>query len=231
MRLVQDILTQFDLGTIRVLVIKVAAVLLCIVVHEVSHGYAAYRLGDPTAKAQNRLSMNPIRHIDPIGALLLLTVGFGWAKPVPVNMWYFKNPKQGMAITALAGPLSNFILAFILAFFFNGLFGFYAFGYGGAAVDFLVEFLYYGVVINIGLGLFNLIPFPPLDGSKILAVFLPSELHMKLMRYERYGFLVLLALVWLGFLDTPLYTARMAVTNFILGSSSFLQEIVISMLR
>lgn len=198
------------------LFLRIIAVLICIVVHEVSHGFAAYKLGDPTAKAQHRLSLNPLRHIDPFGALMMLLVGFGWAKPVPVDMRYFKKPKLGMAITALAGPVSNFLLSYVLwliAFFILGLSG------GVLTSEFLwrlVDFIALVSSLSIGLGVFNLIPFPPLDGSKIFGAFLPDHIYAKVMKYEFAGTFVLMALLWLGVLDSPLYMARSWISDVLL---------------
>ena len=174
------------------LLMQVAAVLLCLTIHETCHGLAAYALGDPTAKRMHRLSLNPLRHIDPFGALMMLVVGFGWAKPVPVDMRYFKKPKQGMAITALAGPASNFLMAVLFLFPLGWI-------YWNASATPLMLWLYHFlanvVILSIGLGLFNLLPIPPLDGSKVLFALLPDRLYWQLMRYERYGMLVLLLLV------------------------------------
>ena len=174
------------------LVSRLLAVFLCLTVHETCHGLAAYALGDPTAKGQHRLSFNPLRHIDWLGFASMLIVGFGWAKPVPVDMRYFKKPKQGMALTALAGPASNFLMAVIFLFLVRWMY------WSAPATAFalwLYNFLLNVVILNIGLGLFNLLPIPPLDGSKVLFALLPDRLYWQLMRYERYGMLVLLLLV------------------------------------
>ena len=174
------------------LISRLLAVFLCLTVHETCHGLAAYALGDPTAKRQHRLSFNPLRHIDWLGFASMLIVGFGWAKPVPVDMRYFKKPKQGMALTALAGPASNFLMAVIFLFLVRWMY------WSAPATAFalwLYNFLLNVVILNIGLGLFNLLPIPPLDGSKVLFALLPDRLYWKLMRYERYGMLVLLLLV------------------------------------
>ena len=191
----QELVQQLHISSAGGALLRVAAVLLCLSVHETCHGLAAYVLGDPTAKSMHRLSFNPLRHIDWLGLVMMLTFGFGWAKPVPVDPRYFKKPKQGMAITALAGPFSNFLLAAFLLLgckvidlyapytvFWNGLYGF-----GMSAA-----------LLSVGLGLFNLIPIPPLDGSKVLAAFLPDQIYGTWMHYERYGLLVLLVLSFLG---------------------------------
>lgn len=209
-------LNHMDWGGLVTLLLRVVAVLLCIVIHEVSHGFAAYLLGDPTAKAQHRLSLNPLRHIDPFGALMMLLVGFGWAKPVPVDARYFKKPKLGMAITALAGPVSNFILSYIL-----WLIAFFLLGFSSLADSELfwkvIDFIALTSSLSIGLGVFNLIPFPPLDGSKVLGAFLPGRIYVKILRYEFAGTFVLMALLWLGVLDQPLYLARSWISELLLS--------------
>ncbi|MCL2003312.1 MAG: site-2 protease family protein [Oscillospiraceae bacterium] len=177
----------------------VAAVLICLIVHEICHGLAAYALGDPTAKRMGRFSFNPVRHIDPIGGLMLLLLGFGWAKPVMVDPRYFENPKRDMALTALAGPVSNFILAFLsMGLLANTARWALGAGLVGAA---LFSFLRTLVFLNIGLGVFNLIPIPPLDGSKVLGAFLPDRMYWQLMRFERYGMFILLFLLMFGRID------------------------------
>ena len=177
---------------------RVLAVLLCLTVHETCHGLAAYALGDPTARDRHRLSLNPFRHIDWLGLAMMLAAGFGWAKPVPVDPRYFKRPKQGMALTALAGPVSNLLLALLAVFLSREI---YVRGtwIPMEARIFLFQFLLYTLApLSIGLGLFNLLPIPPLDGAKVLGAFLPDQAYFGLMRYERYGMLLLLALSWLG---------------------------------
>lgn len=196
----QAIGEQFDWDGLLFALQRVLGVLLCLTVHETCHGLAAYALGDPTAKRMQRLSFNPLHHIDWLGLASMLICGFGWAKPVPVDMRYFKNPKAGMAATALAGPVSNFLLAFA-SLFFASLF----YRADIAAMAWVFYFLQTTAILSIGLGLFNLIPIPPLDGSKVLFALLPERAYYALMRYERLGMLVLLALVWLdvggGFLS------------------------------
>ena len=186
---------------------QIAAVLLCLTVHETCHGLAAYCLGDPTAKREHRLSLNPLRHIDPLGALMMLLAGFGWAKPVPVDSRYFKHPKTGMALTALAGPMSNLAMAYISLVLRNFLILYYL-NSGSAFLLQLIDFLALFVLLNVGLGVFNLIPFPPLDGSKVVEGLFPDRLYFTLMRYERWGMFVLLAVLWFGWLDGPLNAAR-----------------------
>lgn len=173
----------------------------CLTVHELSHGLAAFALGDRTAKQNGRLSLNPLRHIDWFGLVLMLTAGVGWAKPVPVDLRHFKHPKRDMALTALAGPISNFLLAYLFMVLFRLSL------HLGEPSSLLPQALASGVMLNLGLGVFNLIPVPPLDGSRVLFAFLPDKIYYTLMKYERYIMVVLLALVWLGALDTPLNAA------------------------
>ncbi|MBD9227073.1 MAG: site-2 protease family protein [Clostridiales bacterium] len=175
------------------MLLRLAAVLLCLTVHETCHGLAAYALGDPTARQAHRLSLNPLRHIDWFGLLMMFLAGFGWAKPVPVNPNYFKKPKQGMALTALAGPMSNFLLALIMllaARIFCDVASY------SEANQRILDFILMVAILSIGLGLFNLVPIPPLDGSKVLFAVLPDRAYDQLMRYERYGMLILFALVF-----------------------------------
>jgi len=196
-----DFLRNWDWQGILMLLMSAAASLACITVHELSHGYAAYRLGDPTAKEAGRLTLNPIKHIDPIGLLMMLVAHVGWAKPVPVDMRYFKDPKRGMALTALAGPASNFLLA--LAVLGAGSLV-YRFGPDTAATAYLLLFLCYMAVLSTGLGLFNLIPIPPLDGAKIFYAVLPDRLYRTMLRYERYVRFLVLILAWFGVFSGPL---------------------------
>ena len=187
----EELFHALDFGSMQDALLQAAAVLLCLSVHETSHGLAAYALGDPTAKSEKRLSLNPLRHIDWFGFAMMFFVGFGWAKPVPVDPRYFKKPKMGMAVTALAGPLSNLFLAALLLF---GSKVIYLYAPYTLMVDSLYSFLIQAAVLSVGLGLFNLIPIPPLDGSKVAAVVLPRRAYATLMRYERYGIMLLLLL-------------------------------------
>ena len=181
---------------------SLAVIMLTLPVHEWAHAFAAVKLGDPTPRFQGRLSLNPFAHIDWIGAACILLFGFGWAKPVQINAGYFKKPKVGMAITAFAGPLSNIVMAFIALLLLNAQM--FVLGMSSLVSMYLYFFLFYIAQINISLAVFNLIPIPPLDGSRLLAAFLPNKQYYKLMRYERYLFYVVLALIWLGVLDIPI---------------------------
>ena len=180
---------QMDVSSLLDAAARVAAVLLCLTIHELCHGLAALSLGDPTAKSMDRLSLNPLRHIDWLGLLMMFTVGFGWAKPVPVDPRYFKDPKKGMALTALAGPASNFMLAFSLILISKGI---YLYADYTPVWNAIYNFLHLTAVLSIGLGLFNLLPIPPLDGAKVFGGLLPDRTYFALMRYERYGMLLLL---------------------------------------
>ena len=183
----------------------VAVIFLAMPVHEFAHAFIADKLGDPTPRWQGRLTLNPIAHIDPIGALGILLFGIGWAKSVNVNARYFKSPKWGMALTALAGPVSNFITAFI-SVFFMALLEFISekTGFSGILADVIWAFFYYLAIINIMLGVFNLIPIPPFDGSRILFAFLPTKAYFAIMKYERFIFIGLIILFATRILNVPL---------------------------
>ena len=190
---------QFNWSALLDAVLRILSVLICLTVHETSHGLAAYALGDPTAKRMKRLSFNPLHHIDWLGLASMMICGFGWAKPVPVDMRHFKNPRLGMAVTALAGPISNFLLALVLMFGASLIqFPTTAVYTPGRALAFTCfEFLLSTAILSIGLGLFNLVPIPPLDGSKVLFSILPERAYYTLMRFERYGMLILMLIIWL----------------------------------
>lgn len=193
MHYLSNLWAALDFGSLLSMVTRLAAVLLCLTVHESCHGLAAYALGDPTARREHRLSLNPLRHIDWFGLLMMFVAGFGWAKPVPVNPNYFKKPRQGMALTALAGPVSNFLLALLMLLAARIFCDVAAYSEANQRI---LDFLLMVALLSIGLGLFNLLPIPPLDGSKVLFAVLPDGTYNQLMRYERYGMLLLFALVF-----------------------------------
>ena len=199
---------SLDYSVLISFAMRVIPALLCITLHEISHGYTALLLGDDTAKRAGRLTLNPIRHIDHMGLLMMIAFRFGWAKPVPVNMMKFNNPKRGMAITALAGPVSNVLICAVFLFLYGLLYyplrirnALGAFGGG------ILEIVYITAYISIAMGIFNLLPIPPLDGSKVLYSVLPNDVYYWLMRYERYGMILLLLLVWTDLVGSPLSAA------------------------
>lgn len=183
-------------------------------VHEFAHAWTATKLGDDTARLQGRLTLSPLAHLDPIGALLIFLVGFGYAKPVPVNPRKFKNPKVGMALTAAAGPVSNLLMAlFFLLLRHAASLWFNASGSIVSQVTML--FFYFAASVNISLAVFNLLPIPPLDGSRVISLVLPTELYFKMMQYERYIRLVILVLLLTGALTTPLsYLSGLLLRGF-----------------
>ena len=191
MHYLTNLWNALDFGTLRDAAVQLLAVLFCLTVHETCHGLAALALGDPTAKRQHRLSLNPLRHIDWFGLLMMLVAGFGWARPIPVNPNYFKKPRQGMALTALAGPVSNLLLALLLLIPARLIYTYAHYSvFNQTALDFLTS----TAALSIGLGLFNLIPIPPLDGSKVLAVLLPERAYRWLMRFGIFALWLLVAL-------------------------------------
>ena len=196
-------LRQLDFGFVGEYAFVIAASLLCIMFHEVSHGVVALRLGDPTAKNAGRLTFNPLRHIDVWGLLMMAIFRFGWAKAVPIDMRNFKHPVRDMAITAAAGPISNVVLAF-LALCIRAAAIYVSSRTGGLVSGFVVTFFEYVAILSVGLAVFNIIPIPPLDGSKVVNSLLPKQVYYKILRYERYGFLIMILLLWSGLLSRPL---------------------------
>jgi Zn-dependent protease len=164
-----------------------------VVLHELAHGWVAWRMGDPTAKMQGRLSLNPLRHLDPVGTIMLFIFGFGWARPVPVNFNYIRDTKKGLILVSSAGIITNMLLAFLAFFLYRLL--------TPAPGEVMATLLSYMAQINIMLAAFNLIPIPPLDGSKILMGFLPERLRYSFSRIEPYGFFIIIGLLFLGALN------------------------------
>lgn len=194
-----------DFGTVIDYLFLIPAALITLSVHECAHGYAAYKMGDPTARNFGRLTLNPFKHLDLYGTICMVLFHFGWAKPVPINARNFKDPRKGMAITAAAGPASNLLLAFLAAICIK----FLALLAGTLIPQFqndvLFYFFYYLIrffelfhVLNLSLCVFNLIPLPPLDGSRIFLTFLPPRLYFKVMRYERVIQIALMVALFFG---------------------------------
>lgn len=196
---------------IEKIIYVVPAILIALSLHEFAHGWASYMLGDPTPKAQGRLSVNPLQHLDIMGTLLLFLVGFGWAKPVQVDSRYYENPKADMVKVALAGPIMNFVVAFLSLLIMQILRNSQVpLNMISIYVDGLLQYI---AMINIGLGLFNLIPIPPLDGSKVLLAILPAKSYFSYMRYEQFGMIALLIFIYLGAFNGFLFSARTSVIN------------------
>lgn len=198
----------------------IPAALIAIMCHELTHGLFSYLQGDPTPKEQGRLSLNPAKHLDLFGTLCLIFLGFGWAKPVQVDPRYYKNPKWGMALVALGGPLANFVIAFLSGLILT-LIEFYV-PYSDFSMI-LYNFFLYLIIINVGLGLFNLIPIPPLDGSKIIGAILPENSYHQYMKYQKYGmFFIIGLLILLDVLEMMGYPSILnealnVIVNFILN--------------
>ncbi len=209
--------------------IMIPIVLISLTFHEFSHGWVSSKLGDPTPRATGRLTLNPMSHLDPLGAVLMVLTGFGWAKPVQINARYYKNPKWGMAITAAAGPLSNLLLAFVSLLIYTlvcivslktGVIGYQVLN---TTANILVSFAY----VNLCFMIFNLIPIPPLDGSRIAGLFLSNSAYFKLQRFEQYSFIVIIALSLLNVFDVVIGTGVNIVLSGIMSVCSALAQLVI----
>ncbi len=225
----------FDRYDLVTLLVAIPVVLLSLSFHEFAHGFIASRLGDNTARYHGRLTLNPVKHLDPIGALAMLFLGIGWAKPVPVNPRNFRNPKKGMALVGLAGPVSNLILSFFGVLFYRVFFAILSmpgvaarFGSSEALVwvAFAIQqFFLYFAYLNAALAVFNLIPVPPFDGSRVFYFVLPDKYYFSVMRYERVIMAVTLVLLFTGVLDIPLAFLRGGIVNlfdFVIGLVPFL---------
>ncbi len=215
---------ELNLATAIIYILSALAVIfLTSPIHEFAHGFIADRLGDPTARYQGRLTLNPFAHIDYMGALGILLVGFGGARPVPVNPYNFRNPKRDMAFVAIAGPLSNIVAAFVCMVLANLV----LVTTRTLAFYYVFSFFYFIAQINVRLAVFNLIPVPPLDGSRILAQFLPNRIYYKLMQYERYIYFILIILVFSGSLSGPISN----VSNALMRGISDLASLPFKVLR
>ncbi len=218
---------MFDTSYLVSLLFSAIAAIIILAVHEYSHAYAAYKLGDPTARNLGRLTLNPLKHIDPLGAICMIFLHIGWAKPVPINARNFKNPKRDFAITALAGPLSNLIMAFISAFMYLLSYALlrdvtftneFLFGLASNTLNFIYIFH----IVNVGIAIFNLLPVPPLDGSRLLTVILPPKMYFGIMKYERTIYYVLLG--WLilgGALSSFLLSQEIVAANPVLSTIAY----------
>lgn len=218
-----NVFRNLDWSVLTDILLSVLPALLCITFHEVSHGFVAYRLGDDTAKRSGRLSLNPVKHIDPIGLVMMAVFHFGWAKPVPVNMRRFENPKRGMAITALAGPVSNVLLSVVFLCVYGLLFNVLV---NSEAGYYLLQMIYLVSYLSLAMAVFNIIPIPPMDGSKVLFAVVSDKTYVKLMRYERYGMIILLVLVATGALGTPLSQAVNFVYDKLFVIAEFINKLV-----
>ena len=196
---------NYYIQQLRMLIYTVPVMLIAITVHEFAHGWVSYKLGDPTPKYEGRLSLNPLRHLDLIGTLCLLFFHMGWAKPVRINTAYYRNKRQGIIWVSLAGPFANFLTAFLSLLICGALMRFG--NSGNSAVSVGVMLCYYSAVLNIGLGVFNLIPIPPLDGSNVVEQMYPRVFYFY-QRIRPYCTLILLILLVTGVLSRPLSTAN-----------------------
>ena len=199
---------MIDLSNIPYILIGLVAFLLSISCHEFAHGYSAYKMGDYTAKLNGRLTLNPIKHFDAFAVIFFVLFRFGWAKGVPINPNNFKNPKHGMVYSALAGPVTNFILAFVFALIY-GLIAKIPFAEKNALyyiAYYFAMFSWQMVSVNAMLAVFNLFPIPPLDGSKIFLALLPEDMYFKVLEYDRYMMIISLIVVYTGILDKFIFT-------------------------
>lgn len=204
---------------IFILLIRAIVIMTTLPVHEFAHGYMAYRLGDPTPKYQGRLTLNPLAHLDPFGTIMLVLTGFGYAKPVSVNTFNFKNRKRDMALVAFAGPVSNILLAIVVVVLYKlilcGEILITGTLYSSSMFSVFTDILYQIAYVSVGLAVFNLIPVPPLDGSRIALIFLPERTYFKIMQYERYIFIALFVLLFTGILDIPINFITNLIFKFI----------------
>lgn len=206
---------DFDIADLIIYISSIAFVVFCATpLHEFAHAFIAVKLGDDTPRLRGRLTINPMAHIDKRGALMIFLFGFGYAKPVEVRMRKFKKPKRDMALVALAGPVSNILQSLVLLFIYNALYHF------GSVNDnimmvYMGMFFFYAAVINVNLAVFNLLPIPPLDGSRLATALLPAKYYYKIMQYERYIMIGLFVLLFTGILSTPLSLLSSAVISLL----------------
>lgn len=212
-----------DKRTLLVWLLRALVMLVAIPVHEAAHALVSAKLGDTTAKDRGRLTLNPMAHFDLLGALCMIFTGIGWAKPVPTFASRFKNPKAGMALTAAAGPVANLLVAFVAVLLYKILY--YALP-AGAAINFVLLFLEYMASINTMLAVFNLLPVPPFDGSRILLLVLPRRLYFQVMQYERQIFIGMFLLLMFGVFDTPLYWLNNGMWSILNHATAFIDRAV-----
>ena len=215
-RYLSDILSgDFDIVDLIIYVSSIAFVVFCATpLHEFAHALIAVKLGDDTPRLRGRLTINPMAHIDKRGALMIFLFGFGYAKPVEVRMRRFKKPKRDMALVALAGPVSNILQSLVLLFIYNALY-YFGSANGNVLMTYMGLFFFYAAVINVNLAVFNLLPIPPLDGSRLMTALLPSKYYYKIMQYERYIMIGLFVLLFTGILSTPLSFLSGAVLSLL----------------
>lgn len=194
-------------------------VFCCTPIHEFSHAFVANKCGDDTARLKGRLTINPLAHLDPVGTLMIFLVGFGYAKPVPVNPARLKHPRRDFALISLAGPVSNLIMGFICVFIAYAL---SAIGGISNTVSAILQFFLYAAQVNVMLAVFNFIPVPPLDGSRILTAVLPDKIYFSIMKYERYIMIAFMVIVFTGVIDRPL----IAIVNFMMKIISFIPNLI-----
>ena len=205
-----------------VYLVRAVAMLLIIPVHEAAHAFVSYKLGDPTAKNYGRLTLNPLAHFDPFGALAMILAGIGWAKPVPTDVRRFRHPKRDMAISAAAGPVSNLLMAYLGMILYKLAYYRMPVNSGQLVMLFLSIF----ISLNISLAVFNLLPIPPFDGSRIFLAFLPTRLYFKAMQYERYIMMAVLLLVLIGALDTPLYYLNQGAQRVLWAATGYIEPLL-----
>ncbi|MBE6949358.1 MAG: site-2 protease family protein [Ruminococcaceae bacterium] len=219
-----EVFRNLDWSVLTDALLSIIPALLCITFHEVCHGYTAYLLGDNTAKNRGRLTLNPIKHLDIMGLVMMAIFHFGWAKPVPVDMRNFKKPKRGMAITALAGPLSNVLLTVVFLVIYGLLFEVL---YPSTVGHYVLQMIYLTSYISLAFAIFNIIPIPPMDGSKVLFSFFSDSAYMKLMRYERYGMIILVVLIATDVLAAPLDVVLSFLYDKLFVIAEFAHDLVI----
>lgn len=205
-----------------VYLVRAVAMLLIIPVHEAAHAFVSYKMGDPTAKNYGRLTLNPLAHFDPFGALAMILAGIGWAKPVPTDVRRFRHPKRDMAISAAAGPVSNLLMAYLGMILYKLAYYRMPVNSGQLVMLFLSIF----ISLNISLAVFNLLPIPPFDGSRIFLAFLPTRLYFKAMQYERYIMMAVLLLVLIGALDTPLYYLNQGAQRVLWAATGYIEPLL-----